>query len=288
MSKNDLWNKLILILPSFTIVFFVTAAVIANTLKESLGYIPELSLNEFTFKYFAELLKNKLFLSSLSYSFYIALISSSLSTMMGLYLGYKISSAKANFLYRYPLILSYIAGAALIVGTFGDKGLLYHILSVLGLNVQLNIIYNPNGIAVILLNIFKGMPFVAFSVGPIFMKNDFLYKETAINLGCSNFDYIMKVLLPISKQAIITSFLIILNYNLFSYEGFYFLGPSNPVSLGVLAYETHIQPDLKYRALSMAINFIMILISIVLCLMYYYVIVKFDYKNKEANYEAFK
>ncbi len=282
---KNIFNKLLMILPSFLIVFSISAYVIINTLKESLGYIPELFLNEFTFKYYTELFSNKIFIKSIIYSFYVAFVSTALSAVIGTYLGYMVSKSKGllyNIIYKFPILLSYIAAAALIFSTYSDKGLLYHICLILHLDINsLNIIYNTNGFAVILLNIFKGIPFIAFSVSPIFMKNDHKFRETAKNLGCSDIIYIFRVLLPMSKRAIITSSLVIFNYNLFTYEGFYFLGPSTPISMGVLVYQTYINPDITNRANGMAINMIMIVFSLIMCLIYYNVIK--NNKNDESE-----
>lgn len=267
-----------MILPSLSVIIIITMFVIINTFMESLGYIPELSFNNFTFKYYRELFADSVFLNSLYYSFKISLISAIIATVLGSYLGYYISKSNnkfLNILYRLPILLSYVAAAALIYTTYSDKGLLFHIISLLGFNeIDINLIFNSSGIAVILLNIFKGMPFIAFSVAPIFMKADKNYRFVAQNLGSTRFQYIIKILLPIAKRAIFTSFLVIFNFNMFTYEGFYYLGPSNPISIGVYAYKTYVSADLSNRIYGMAINMIMILISLVLCVFYYKMIKK--------------
>lgn len=267
-----------MILPSLSVIIIITMFVIINTFMESLGYIPELSFNNFTFKYYRELFADSVFLNSLYYSFKISLISAITATVLGSYLGYYISKSNnkfLNILYRLPILLSYVAAAALIYTTYSDKGLLFHIISLLGFNeIDINLIFNSSGIAVILLNIFKGMPFIAFSVAPIFMKVDKNYRFIAQNLGSTRFQYIIKILLPLAKRAIFTSFLVIFNFNMFTYEGFYYLGPSNPMSIGVYAYKTYVSADLSNRIYGMAINMIMILISLVLCVFYYKMIKK--------------
>jgi putative spermidine/putrescine transport system permease protein len=263
----------LMILPSLFLIAIITMFVIINTFMESLGYIPELSFNNFTFKYYKELFSDSVFLNSLYYSFRIALVSAVISTALGSYLGYYISKSNNKFLnvlYRLPILLSYVAAAALIYTTYSDKGLLFHIMSLLGFyKININLIFNSKGIAVILLNVFKGMPFVAFSVAPIFMKSDKNYRFIAQNLGCTRVQYIIKILLPLAKRAIFTSFLVIFNFNMFAYEGFYYLGPSNPISIGVYAYKTYLNADLSSRIYGMAINMIMILMSLILCVIYY-------------------
>lgn len=270
-SKNI--SAAIMVLPSFLIVFSITAYVVINTLKESLGLIPELFLNEITFKYYAELFTGKVFARSFLYSIFVAFLSASLSTFFGTYLGYAVSKSRSPFTkisYKFPIFLSYVAAAALIYNTYSDNGLLYRIINLFGYKTgSLDIIYNTNGLAVILLNMFKGIPFIAFSVYPILLKNDSVYREVARNLGCTNTMYLIKILLPLCKRAILSSALIIFNYDLFTYESFYYLGPSNPPSIGVLAYATYLSPDMARRASGMAINLVMIAISLLLCFLYY-------------------
>jgi len=272
-NRKNIIEDSLLIIPSFLIVFSITAYVFANAFIESLGIIPELFLNEITFKHYLKLIGDRIFLEGFLFSVMIALLSSTMSIAAGTYLSYAFSRNKrglTTFMYRYPIILSYIAAAALIYNTYSSRGLIYHIFLVLGLNVSpLDIIYNSKGIAVIILNIFKGIPFVAFSLYPIFLKTDSQYRETARNLGCTDMMYVYKVLLPLCRHSILTSFLIIFNYNLFYYEGYYFLGPSTPVSICVLAYNTYINPDLSFRALSMAVNFVMMTVSVILCVIFY-------------------
>lgn len=262
-----------MILPSISVIVIITMFVISNTFIESLGYIPELSFNNLTFKYYKELFVDSVFLNSLCYSFRIAVISAVIATVLGSFLGYYISKSNnkfLNILYRLPILLSYVGAAALIYITYSDKGLLFHIMSLLGFSkIDINLIFNSSGIAVILLNIFKGMPFIAFSVAPIFMKADKNYRYIARSLGSTRFQYVIKILFPLAKRAIFTSFLVIFNFNMFTYEGFYYLGPSNPISIGVYAYKTYLNADLSNRVYGMAINMIMILISLILCVLYY-------------------
>ena len=272
-TKKKNIEKLLLLLPALSIIVIVTVYVIINTFIESLGYIPELSFHNFTFKYYVDLFTNLIFLRSLYFSVKIAFISAVIATILGVYIGYFASRWSNNFmsvLYKLPILLSYVAAATLIYNTYSDKGLLYHIISAIGIsNPNIDLIYTSSGLGVILLNIFKGLPFVAFCVAPIFMKADKIYSFVAQNLGCTRIKYIFKILLPLAKRSIVTSFLIIFNFNMFTYEGFYYLGPSNPISIGVYAYKTYLNSDLSNRIYGMAINMIMIIISIMLCFLYY-------------------
>ena len=278
MKNNRSGQRLdfFLALPSFILVLGVTLYVFFNTLIESLGYIPALFLNKMTLMHYGALFQNRIFIRSFLFSFGTAMVSTALSTAAGVFLVYMISRRERRFagtLYKLPIILSYIAAAVLIYNTYSDRGVLYHILSALGHGAyNLNIIYNSSGIAVVLLYMFKAIPFVALSIYPIFSRTDLKYREAAENLGCTNSQYIFRILLPICKRAILASALIVFNYNLFSYEGFYYLGPSNPPSIGVMAYQHYISADMSKRAAGMAINMTMMVISLILCVVYYHLI----------------
>ena len=271
--RKNYIEDFILMTPSFVLVFSITAYVLVNTFVESLGVIPELFLREVTLENFRKLLANEVFVEGMVFSLKIATLSGTVSMVAGIYLAYQLAMGKRSrkiLWYRYPIILSYTAAAVLIYNTYSTRGLLYHIFLLFGVESGgLDIIYASNGLAVVLLNILKGIPFVAFSIYPIFVKVDDKYRETARNLGCGKISYVYRILLPLCRHAILTCFLILFNYNLFSYEGFYFLGPSRPFSVGVLAYNAYIHPDLSMRAYAMAMNFVMMLISLILCVIFY-------------------
>ncbi len=274
--KNHNQNKLqelISIAPSFFLVFFITAYVFINTFKESLGIIPELSLHGISWEHYTRLWGDKVFWQGFGFSLKIALLSTTLSLGAGAYLSYRFSRTREKreaFWYRYPIILSYAASAALIYNMYSPKGLVYRLLMVFNMGAtDLDIIYASSGSGVIFLNLFKGIPFVAFSLYPIFVKVDAKYKETARNLGCKKSTYVYRILLPLCRHSMLTSFLVLFNYNLFAYEGFYFLGPSAPVSIGLMAYKAHTSADLSLRAYAMAISFVMMTVSLILCVIFY-------------------
>lgn len=261
-------NKSIwLVIPALVITAGITVYSILNTIIESLGYLPALKLYGTGFDNYRLLFADRYFAKSLAYSFYVASISVILCLILGLTLGYlicRINSPVIQTIYRMPFILSYVAAGVIIFTTLGDHGVLWHILDLAGIAPEgLDIVYNPSGAAVIILNCFKGVPFMAMSTAPAFYRATKHFPATAANLGASSFLTARKVVLPLVKHSALTSALVLFNYQLFSYEGFYYLGSSTPVSLGVLAYESNRSSDLRSRTLCMAISAVMIAISLI-------------------------
>ncbi|MCR4753894.1 MAG: ABC transporter permease subunit [Lachnospiraceae bacterium] len=255
------------VIPAAVLTVVITLYAVINTLTEGLGVVPELSLYKPDGGRFVRLFTDRIFIKSLVYSFYIALISTVLCVIFGMLLGYLISRTKSpviNTVCRLPFILSYVAAGILIYTTFSDHGVLWHILDWFGIGRDgLSIVYSPSGAAVIILNCFKGIPFMAMSTTPAFYRALDRYPAIASNLGASPLQIAGRVVLPLVRHSALTTALVLFNYQMFSYEGFYYLGSSTPVSLGVLAYESTLTSDLRDRSQSMAISFVMIVISLI-------------------------
>lgn len=261
-----------MLLPAALPVAVITTFVIFNTVREGLGYLPELSLYTVDLSGYQKLFANQVFLSSLLYSFYVAAVSTLLCLVLGTLLAYllcRTNSPVVHTLCRLPVILSYVAAGLLLYTTLSDHGLLYHLLTLVGIKTDgLDVLFRPSGEGVILLNCFKGVPFMAMSTVPVLSRALERYPATAMNLGASKDRIVWHIILPLVRRSAMTSALVLFNYQMFSYEGFYYLGSSTPVSLGVFAYQSYLKSDLRYRTESMAINAVMIAISLLTSILY--------------------
>ena len=273
----------------FPALFFVTAIsafVILNTFREGLGYLPELSMYALTLSNYSRLFGNSVFLQSLGYSFYVAAVSGVLCFVPGLALAYLLCRAKSSVLQaisRLPVVLSFVAAGLLLYNTLSGHGLIYHLLSLVGVKTEaLNILFRPSGFGVIALNCFKGVPFMAMSITPVLSRALERYGAAAHNLGASGAQTWLRVIFPLVRRSAFTSALVLFNYQMFAYESFYYLGSSTPVSLGVFAYQSYQTSDLRDRAVCMAINSVMIAISLVTVLLYVWAVRKDRVMSDEA------
>lgn len=204
----------------------------------------------------------------------MAFVSTALCVLLGLVLAYLLCRTRSSVLQtlsRLPIVLSYIAAGLLLYTTLSDHGLLYHLLTLFGIETDgLNILFQPSGVGVIILNCFKGVPFFALSITPVLSRVLNRYSAAAMNLGASKRQIGLRIIFPMIRRSAFTSALVLFNYQMFAFESFYYLGSSTPVSLGVFAYQSYQTSDLRNRAVCMAINSIMIGISLVTSLMYVY------------------
>ncbi|MGM9652222.1 MAG: hypothetical protein ACI3XP_01125 [Eubacteriales bacterium] len=261
-----------LLLPALFLVAVISAFVILNTFREGLGYLPELSMYALDLSNYADLFENSVFLHSLAYSFYVAFVSTALCFSLGLLLAYllcRVKSSALQVLFQLPIVLSYIAAGLLLYTTLSDHGLLYHLLTLLRIETDgLNILFRPSGVGVIVLNCFKGVPFLAMSMIPVLSRVLDRYSAAAMNLGASGRQIGLRIIFPLIRRSAFTSALVLFNYQMFAFESYYYLGSSTPVSLGVFAYQSYQTSDLRNRAVCMAINAVMIGIALITSLLY--------------------
>ena len=102
--------------------------------------------------------------------------------------------------------------------------------------------------------------------------------EAARNLGASKWQSFFKVTLPLCKDTILSGFLIIFVFSLGAYELPVLLGSTLPKALPVLAYNQYTHPNLQNRPYAMALNGIIIVISL-LSAVHYFVLMERSWKD---------
>ena len=93
--------------------------------------------------------------------------------------------------------------------------------------------------------------------------------QTAENLGASPRRSFWEVTLPLSIPVIARAFLIIFIFAFGGYELPLLLGATLPKALPVQAYLAYMNPDLRQRPLAMAMNGVILLLSILMAAAYW-------------------
>lgn len=272
---------------SYTIIKLLTPQIIISGIfligiisgiAQSLGVIPSLGLTKPTLDYYKEIFSDPNIITSISYSFKIAFISSFIATLFGVLLsGIIVMNHKENSLYtkiiQFPIIVPHLIVALLVINIFSQNGILSRLMYSLGLiNDQQGfprLIYDSNGIGVILAYLWKEIPFIIYFVITMMSKINNNLGEAATNLGAKKWTVFYKVTLPLCKNVIFSGFLIIFVFSLGAYELPSILGATTPRALPVLTYVEYMHPDLKNRPYAMALNGITIIISFLATLIYY-------------------
>ncbi len=276
----------ILLIPQIilTLLFLIG---LANGLIQSLGIVPAFGLTEPTLRYYQEILTRPDMAESILFSLKIALISSVTATLGGIVICgiCVIGNYTGSYIQRMiqlPVIVPHVVVALFIINIFSQNGLLARLAYALGFITDQQqfpiIIYNTEGIGIILAYVWKELPFIVYFVIAMMANINNRLGEAAINLGAGKWQAFFRITLPLCKNTIISGFLIIFVFALGSYELPLLLGATKPKALPILAYQQYIHPDLKNRPYAMALNGVVLLISLI-CAFVYYLLMK---KNMET------
>ena len=267
----------VLLLP-FLVLMAVFLAGLGCGLVQSLGVVPSLGLTQPTLEYYARLLTSPELWRSLGYSLYLSFVSSALAVTGGVVLcSSLILGGKGRGLVmrviQLPIMLPHVVVALFVMNIFSQSGLLSRLCYSLGIisgqDGFPDLLFDANGAGIILGYLWKEIPFVAFFVVDLMSMVSENLGEAARNLGAAPRQAFLRVTLPLSMPAICDSFLIIMAFSFGAYELPFLLGPTSPKALSVAAYLEYISPDLTDRPAAMAMNGIMLFISLGMALIYY-------------------
>ncbi len=244
---------------------------------QSLGYFPAVGLKEFTLRYYKEVLTDIGFLDSLKFTLYTSFVSSTLALIIGVLLAYSIFQSKSRkgvlyTIYKLPVIVPHSIAALLVFNVLTQSGILARVLFYLGIISEQtqfpSLIFDQNGIGIIISYLWKGIPFIAMTVYTVLSNINDKLTDAALNLGANRRQVFWKILLPLLMPSILSSYIIIFAFSFGAFEIPYLLGPTSPKLLPVKAYIEYINPDLSHRPYSMVIN--MVLASYSLILVWFY------------------
>ena len=260
----------LLFLPQLLITTFLMLGVVIG-MVQSFGIIPSLNLTDFTFDYYLKLFTNQQLSHSVWFSFKIALVSAVLSTFLGLVVAYfwlqsESLSKRMQIIIRLPIIIPHIIVTLFMMQMLGRTGIFARIFFSLGFeNAQKwfdLMLYNQNAWGIILAFLWKEVPFVIFYCYPILSSISSELGEAARTLGANQRQSYLKIILPLVKNTIFSSFFIIFMYAFGSYEVPALLGPTLPKALPVASYQAYTHPDLLQRPLAMALNGLILIVGL--------------------------
>lgn len=277
----------LLIAPAALLLLFIMGVGICTCILQSLGYFPLIGLDSITFDYYKEILSNQQFINSLILSLKTSIISSIIATVIGVLLAYLMTkngvSKLRYFLLNLPIIVPHIIAVMLAFAVFSKTGIIARILYNLNIisdsSEFVSLVNDKVGIGIIIVYIYKGMPFIAITVYNILKSLDVKLEDVALNLGANKFQVLKLVIMPQIMPTILSSFIVIFAFSFGSFEVPYLIGATNPKALPVNAYINYINTDLAQRPLSMAMNSILTGISFILLILYNLIFTKLK-KNK--------
>ena len=260
----------LLLLPFLGITALVLVSV-WNVLVQSLGYIPAFGLTEPTFRYYLQVFSDEAFLSSVWVSLRIALRSAVAASVLGVLVSAALIRCRKNgggFLYavRLPILVPHAVVALFVVQLLGQTGLIARFAFALGLVEDYTqfpqLLYTPGYWGTIAAYLWKEIPFVAYFILAFMGSVSETLGEAAENLGAAPLRSFFEITLPLCVPVISKAFLIIFIFAFGGYELPLLLGSTLPKALSVQTYLAYMSPDLRQRPLAMAMNGVMLLLSL--------------------------
>lgn len=281
-----------LLLFPFLLLISVLLIGIFNGLLQSIGIIPAFEMTEPTLQYYIGIFSDKKLLTSIGISFWIAFVSAVAAAVAGTLLAYAIVSLKKEKSFwvniiKLPVLLPHMAVAVFVINIFSRTGLLSRLLFQIGLTASPEsfpmLVYDETGIGIIIAYLWKEIPFVCYYVLAVMANISEHMGETAVNLGATPAKSFFFVTLPLCRPAIANAFLIIFAFAFGAYELPFLLGATAPKALPVEAYIAYTNPDLRYRPVAMALNSVMALLGILLCLLCFRAVRNVDGNNRKER-----
>ena len=256
----------------------VTALVVVsvwNILVQSLGLIPAFGLTEPTIEYYRQVLTSETFLGSLGASLKIAVFSAVLATFLGVLVCVALVGSRKNgivHVVRLPLLVPHIVVALFVITICSQTGLIARGAAAMGIIADSTqfpqLLFTDSYVGVVLAYLWKEIPFVAYFVLALMSSVSSTLGEAAENLGASPRKSFFLITLPLSLPAITKAFLIIFIFAFGGYELPLILGATVPKALPVQAYLSYMDPNLLNRPYAMAMNCVILLLSMAMAAIY--------------------
>ena len=264
----------LLLLPFLLVTALVVTAV-WNILVQSLGLIPAFGLTEPTLEYYRQVLTSESFFSSLAVSLKIAFGSAVLASVLGVAVCAALAGCRGSSLVhivRLPILVPHTVVALFVICICSQTGLVARAAAALGLIGDSSqfpqLLFTDSYAGVILAYLWKEIPFVAYFVLALMSGVSGTLGEAAENLGASPLRSFFQITLPLSMPAITKAFLIIFIFAFGGYELPLILGATVPKALPVQAYLSYMDPNLLNRPYAMAMNGVILLLSMAMAALY--------------------
>lgn len=259
MNKNRL-----LVIPFFLLNSVVIFAALFKGIQISLGYYPLIGLEKISLTNYQQVLSDPFFQKSLGYSCYLALTATFLSLLFGLAIAFLLLKVKSPWLHKIislPISLPHIIVALMVMHLISQSGIISRGLFQIGVIDEINqfplLIHDAGGIGIILVFLYKEIPYVAVTTLAILQQLQLGYIEVARNLGASKTRIFFTVILPMLQKTLITLFIILFCFTFASFEVPYLLGNPTNQPVALTAYDLFTQADLTTRPQAFALNLVM-------------------------------
>ncbi|MBI9012425.1 MAG: ABC transporter permease subunit [Clostridiales bacterium] len=243
-------------------------------LKESFGIIPILGFDEMTFSYYLKVMHMNGFFHSVLFALYLAVVSSVISMVIGTWIAYRLTRSKnqrlksvINLIMGLGIMLPYLYMVFITMLFLSQSGLISRVIYMFNVTELPsdfpNLLYGRLGIGIIIVYVLKGIPFVFLLTLNVMSQISINFEQVAMTLGSNNKQIFKKIYLPLSRDTIVWSGMVLFAYDLGSFEVPYIFGNLKSKSFSVMLYSEYLKPSIISIPTTMAMTVILFGISIV-------------------------
>ena len=231
-----------------------------------------------TLQHYRTVLSDREFLVSLGATISVAVIATLISNVLGGLLALIMLRAGTHgkFLQRVlqlPIILPHLIVVIMVIQLFSQTGFIARLVWWLGLIDNPNqfplLVYDRLAIGILLVYLYKQVPFVAMLAYDTLRGISGKYAEVATNLGASSWQTSTQVYLPLLKPTIIGTSLITFAFAFGAFEVPFLLGTPVWRTLPVESYLLYTNIDPLARTHAMVINVLISAISLTIAGLYF-------------------
>jgi len=249
--------------PVLLVMLLMTLGTLLFAVGQSLGYAPQYGINHFpTLRYYELLVAQPSVAMSLGLTLYYAVVATLLALVMGFLLAMALLRVGRHhqwlhYVYKFPLMVPYLVGIALVIVLFGQGGLMARLSYALGWIDRPDdfaaLLYSHYGWGIILVYLWKQVPFMALSIYVVLLGIPEQTQDAARLLGASRWQRWRYVVVPQVMPGILSAVLICFAFNVGAFEAPFILGGGFPDTLPVLAWRLFTDPDYGQRLSGMAV-----------------------------------
>ncbi|MGJ3251315.1 MAG: ABC transporter permease [Elainellaceae cyanobacterium] len=271
------WRAYMLMLPAVGIIGLLFGGGLILAFLQSVGLVGIVGDAQFSLDAYQAALANPEFGRSLLLSFYIATLSTGLSTLISIGLAVLLRSAGrwASFACQITLPIPHLVGVAGMLLLLAPSGFIARSLYAIGW-IQSDqdfplLVNDAANIGVLTHFLWKEIPFITLILLAVLRGVNPAYATQARALGANPWQCFWNVTLPLLKPGILSSSLIVFGFTFSTFEVPFLLGSTRPRTLPVLVYQAFTDPDLTQRPKAVALGLILSLISMVIIGIYVWI-----------------
>lgn len=271
MRSNPLFSPYLSLAPALTLILVMLGASLFYAIAESVGYVSVIGQNEVSLSaYRATLNFDSEFWISLSFSLWISVTSTIISSAAALALAVWLSERRGNadtLALNWNLAFPHLVWSVALLLFLSQSGLFARWAASLGFIATPDqfpvLVRDRFGIGIILSYIGKEIPFLTVTILSVLRSQSVGYDVVAENLGASRWQRLRYVTIPQVLPALLAGSLLVFGFVFSSYEVPALLGVGYPRALPVLALRFFLDPDLRARSEGMVISLIITLVVMV-------------------------